>query len=67
MDNVISIFTGQTPCDNLFLPDEDFVKMLKNNSEWGVHIWNCQDCLKRYLNANRETLAEMIADSGDLE
>ncbi len=62
MDNVVSIFTGKSPCGNLFLHEEEFSQMLKADSTWGIHVWDCQDCLKRYLGSNRESLKEALND-----
>lgn len=59
MDNVISIFTGQEPCRYLSVSNEEFKAQFMEN--WaGTHMWECQDCLKRWTNANRYSLADAI-------
>ena len=59
MDNVISIFTGEKPCDYLLMDESEFKKQFMQN--WaGTHMWECQDCLKRWTNSNRYALADAI-------
>ena len=65
MENVVSIFTGQTPCDKLILDHSEFMTDLRSNNGWVEHLDVCQDCLKRYLIQNRETLADVFYDIHD--
>lgn len=59
MDNVVSIFTGQQPCEYLHVDHEKFRQYFNQN--WaGTHMWDCQDCLKRWTNSNRNILADAI-------
>lgn len=59
MDNVVSIFTKKEPCEKLLLSNEEFKKFFDTN--WaGTHFWYCEDCIKRYTNANRYALAEAL-------
>ncbi len=66
MDNIISIYTRKQPCDYLHVTEEQFKKFFDQN--WfGTHVWNCEDCIKRYSNANRYLLAELIQQEQVLE
>ena len=63
MDNVVSIYTGETPCEFLFMDNKNY---LINALEKNNHIEDCDDCKKRYqqyLRYAQTAIVEMFSDS----
>ena len=59
MDNVVSIFTGKTPCKNMHNDDRTFILAASKDS----HLDECPDCRFRYsvyIKICQTHMAEML-------
>lgn len=64
MENVVSIFTGEAPCYNLSLTNDEFYNSVKSdNGTFIDHLIHCRECIIRHNLLVRYKLNDWLTNS----